>query len=83
MSASTATATNNKRLVEETLKSVGDPFQQLASGIRRAQECGQCRQKKTVVVTKARSYRKQVAFCASCLSDMLCALCNATHRRKR
>lgn len=61
----------------------GDRHQQLALNIRRAQECAQCGRKLTVVVTKARSYREQVAFCAACLSEMLCALCNKTHRRKR
>jgi len=82
MSASTAAATINKRSLDLALKGVSDHYQHLLERIRRAQECAECHEKRSVVVTKAYGRHGQVSFCAACLSDMLAALCNVTHRRK-
>jgi hypothetical protein len=82
MNHRTTARTNNKRSLATALKGASDRYQRLLDRIRRAQDCAECREKRTVIVTKAYSLHNQVAFCAPCLSDMLCALCNLTHRRK-
>jgi len=83
MSTDATAPGNNQRKIDLALKGANDRYQRLVMRIRRAEECAECRCKRTVVVSLRDHRRSQVAFCAACLSDMLCALCNVIHRRNR
>lgn len=83
MSTSTTAATNDKRKIDLTIIGGSDRMQRLFDGIRKGQECFQCQEKRTVIRTGGRSWGREIVFCAPCLADLLCVLCNKTHRRKR
>jgi hypothetical protein len=62
---------------------VCDRHHQLLDRIRRARECQQCGETRTVILDGRSVYKHSHGFCAPCLSDLLCVLVNKTHRRIR
>jgi len=78
-----AAATNRRRKIDLASIDVCDRHRQLTQRIRRARECQQCGESRTVILTGKHVYKSSRGFCAPCLSDLLCVLTNKTHRRKR
>jgi hypothetical protein len=62
---------------------VCDRHRQLTERIRRARECVNCGENRTVILWGRYQYPGKRGCCAPCLSDLLCILTNRTHRRKR